>query len=349
MSRFVRPRILEMSGYIPGFQPEEPGWIKLNQNENPYPPSPTVAEAVAAELATLRSYPETSSRRVREAAAAVYSIPADQVLVTNGSDEMLRILLQACAGEGDEVIAFYPSYTYYKTLADIQGARFRLIDFTDDYGLPERLELKGAKLVFLPNPNAPSGTLFSDGDIARLCAACPDGLVVVDEAYADFASVSAIGHIAEMPNLFVCRTFSKSYSLAGLRLGLGFGSRELIRQLDKVRDFYDVDRLAQAGARAALLDQEYLRATCRRITATRARLAKALAELGVETLPSQANFLLARFGEPSAKVVFDALCERKVLVRYFQKPRLEDCLRISIGTDAETDALLVALRDVLEQ
>lgn len=347
MPSYVRPNIEEMTGYIPGFQPEDGGWVKLNQNENPYPPSPAVLDAIRDELGTLRTYPETSSRPVREAAGDLYGISPDQVLVTNGSDEMLRILLQACAGEGDEVVAFYPSYTYYKTLADIQGARFRLIDFEDDYGLPETLDIAGAKLVFLPNPNAPSGTLFSDGDIARLCAACPEGLVVIDEAYADFENVSAIPLIRAAPNLFVTRTFSKSYSLAGLRLGLGFGSPELVKQLDKVRDFYNVDRLAQAGALAALKDQDYLRETCRKIAATRQRLTQALGEMGVEVYPSCANFVLARFVSPSAKEVYEALREKKVLVRYFEKPRLKDCLRISIGTDPENDALLAALRDIL--
>ncbi|MBN2714029.1 MAG: histidinol-phosphate transaminase [Planctomycetes bacterium] len=344
---YIRNNVEDMNGYIPGYQPEEEGWVKLNQNENPYPPSPRVLDAIRNELGSLKCYPETSSALVRKEAAKLYGIAPEQILVTNGSDEMLRILLESCVSPGDEVVAFYPSYTYYRTLAAMQGAYFRLIDFSDDWGLPEKLGVEDAKVVFLPNPNAPSGTLFSEGDIAKLCGIVLDGIVVVDEAYGDFAQVSAIQMLKDYPNLVVTRTFSKSYSLAGLRLGLGFASQELIRQFDKVRDFYDVDRLAQVGALAALQDQDYFRSNLQKVINTRSRLTKELSALGVEVIPSQANFVLAKFTNPTAKDVYQQLRERKILVRYFETPRLEDCLRISIGTDEETDKLISAIASIL--
>lgn len=343
----IRENILAMKGYVPGFQPEDDGWVKLNQNENPCPPSEKAMAGVTQALSRARIYPESSSRGVREAAAKVYPVAPEQVLVCNGSDETLRILLQAYAGPGDQVVAFYPSYTYYKTLTAIQGAEYRLIEFNEDYSLPAELDLQEAKLVFLPNPNAPSGNVYSEAEIGRLCEAMPNGLVVMDEAYADFAGTTALPLLNRYSNLFVTRTFSKSYSLAGLRLGLGFGRQEVIEQLDKVRDYYNVDCVAQAVAEAALLDQETLRRNTEAICHTRSRLEQGLKQLGIAYLPSQANFVLARFESPSAKAVFDALLERRILVRHFASRRLEDCLRITVGTDKEIDILLTALKEIV--
>ncbi|MCX7935173.1 MAG: aminotransferase class I/II-fold pyridoxal phosphate-dependent enzyme, partial [Planctomycetota bacterium] len=184
---WLRKNILRMVGYVPGEQPRRPGVIKLNANENPYPPSPRVLAAIRREMGRLRLYPESTSREVRERAGRLFRLSADQVMVTNGSDEMLRILFQACVDPGEEVVAFSPSYTYYRTLASIQGARYREIPFTEDYRLPRALPLERARLVFLANPNAPSGTLFAPSEIARLCRATRRGLAVIDEAYMDFA------------------------------------------------------------------------------------------------------------------------------------------------------------------
>ncbi len=335
-----------MEGYVPGEQPEGPGWIKLNQNESPYPPSPRVAAAIREELERLARYPVSSSPRVQDAAARLYGVSPARVMVTNGSDEMLRILFQACVEPGEEVVAFSPSYTYYATLAAIQGAQYRLMPFTEDYALPASLDVASARLVFLPNPNAPSGTVYDHAEIERLCAAAQNGLVVLDEAYADFAGVTAIPLLEQHANLFVTRTLSKSYALAGLRVGLGFGGEALMGELDKVRDFYNVDRLAQAGARAALEDQAYFLAQMERVRSTRERLTEALVPLTDRVWPSGANFVLARFRSPPAAEVFGLLRERKILVRHFASPRLDDCLRITIGTDEAVDRLLDALRGI---
>lgn len=331
-----------MKGYVPGGLAKDDTIVKLNANENNYPPSAEVVTAITAELQSLSRYPETSARLVREAAARVYGVAPDEVMVTNGSDEMLRILLQACADENEKVVSFWPSYTYYETLARIQNVDYKLIEFGPDFSLPRELPVDGARLVFLPNPNAQSGTLFSEAEILRLCDAT-SGLVVIDEAYADFAGFSMISKIRSTPNLVVTRTFSKSYSLAGMRLGLGFASSELMLQFDKVRDFYNVDRLAQVAALAALNDQETLKASTAKIVATRQRLARELELRGIFVFPSWSNFLLARFGQDEARSLFMSLQENDILVRYFDAPRLSDCLRITIGTDAEIDKLLDVL------
>jgi len=346
--RFLRPAILSMTGYVPGEQPKRADAIKLNANENPYPPPAAAVEAMRAALAGLRLYPESTSRGLREAAAAPFGLALDRVMAANGSDEMLRILFQACLEPGAEVVAFSPSYTYYRTLAAIQGAAYREIEFTGDYELPRTLDAGRARLVLLPNPNAPSGTLFPEREIRRLCAAFPDALVVIDEAYADFAGVSAIPLIGEIPHLFVVRTLSKSHALAGLRVGLGFGRPELLAELEKVRDYYNLDRVAQAGGEAALRDRDWLREVCSKVAVTRARLTEALTALGAFVWPSAANFVLARFSPADrAKALLLGLKERNILVRWFDAPRLRDCLRITVGTDAENDALLAAMRDLL--
>jgi len=333
-----------MTAYVPGETPANAGAVKLNQNESPYPPSPRVAQAVREAAGNLSRYPDSPASSLRAAAARLYGLAPDQVMATNGSDEFLRILYQASAGENEEVAAFYPSYTYYRTLAAIQGAKYRLIDFTDDYNLPASLDLSRTRLALLPNPNAPSGTLFGAGDIVRLCREAKNGLVCVDEAYADYAGASVLGLLAgpdAPPNLVVTRTFSKSYGLAGLRVGLGFASAGLMAQLDKVRDYYNVDRLAQAAALAALEDQEYMAGTTARVVATRDRAVAELTGRGVFVWPTRANFILVRLANAAeAKGAYEWLRRKEVFVRYFNAPRLADHLRITVGTDREMGRFL---------
>lgn len=349
MPRYVREAVEAMTAYVPGETPARADAVKLNQNESAYPPSPHVAEAVRDAVAGLRRYPDSAASALRATAARVYGLPVERVMATNGSDEFLRILFQACAGEGEEVVAFYPSYTYYRTLAEIEGARYRVLDFTDDYALPDDMDLSRARLVFLPNPNAPSGTLFAPEVVDRLCRLAKNGVVCIDEAYIDYADpdASALSRVAAEdapPNLVVARTLSKSYGLAGLRVGLGFGPAALMAELDKVRDYYNLDVLAQAAAMAALDDQDYLRETVQRVAATRERVAAALRGQDFFVWPSQANFLLVRMANPAqAKDAFLTLREKGVYVRYFNAPRLADSLRVSIGTDDEMDTFLAAL------
>ena len=344
----VRECIAKMTGYIPGESAKEPDIVKLNQNENRYPPSSKALAAIRNAVDQLASYPDSTSPGIRKAAAEIYGVREDEVMATNGSDEMLRILFQSCCDPGDLAVSFYPSYTYYATLAAMQDADYRLYDFEREYEIPAKLSLGDAKLAFLANPNAPTGTVFPENEVRRFIESVTGGLAVVDEAYADFSGQSAIPLLKDYDNLVVVRTFSKSYSLAGLRLGLGFARPELLTELEKVRDYYNLDRLAQAGAEAALLDQDWLADTTAKIIASRERTAKEVRRLGLKVYDSGANFLFIRCQNPqAAERIFNGLRERRVLVRYFKNRGIDDCLRVSIGTDADMNTFLARLAEVL--
>ncbi|MDR1611345.1 MAG: histidinol-phosphate transaminase [Planctomycetota bacterium] len=348
----VRDCVARMTAYVPGEAALDSGVVKLNQNENRYPMSSRALAAARKEASGLGLYPESSSAGVRNAAAELYGVRPEEVMATNGSDEILRLLFHAYCDPGDAVFAFYPSYTYYATLAAMYGADYRLVDFTADYRLPPGLKLPEAKLAFLPNPNAPTGTVFSGAEIRGLIEATPNGVVVIDEAYADFAppGTSVIPLIGEYDNLAVVRTLSKSHALAGLRVGLGFMREAALAELDKVRDYYNLDRLAQAGGEAALRDTEWLRETTGKIVATRERVTGELRRLGLEVVPSGANFIMVGFGgAEKARRVFSGLKARKVLVRYFDKRRVDSFLRVTVGTDADMDRFLDALRGTLQE
>jgi len=342
-----RRTVARMRGYQPGEQPREKGFVKLNTNENPYPPSPAVLAAVARETdASLRLYPDPESTRLRRQAAQTYRFDLSRILAGNGSDDLLAMIARAFVGEGDALCCPMPTYTLYDTLVRIQGGRLRGIPYPDDYSLPPGIFRNRAKVTVVANPNSPSGTPVPTSVLSDL-ASRVRGILVVDEAYADFAEDTALPLARERDNVVVLRTFSKSFSLAGLRIGLGFGHPRILEGLDKVRDSYNLDRLAIAAGEAALQDIGWMERNADRIRKTRERLAAALPALGFLPYPSQANFLLARRrGGRSARPVFEALKRRKILVRYFDTPRLFDCLRITVGTDAEIDALLSALRDL---
>jgi len=340
-----RPHIRAMQGYEPGEQPREAGFIKLNTNENPYPPSPRVIEAVRREAGErLRLYPDPLATPVREAAARLYGVPPEGILVGNGSDDLLTLVCRSFVDPGETIAFPLPTYTLYRTLAEIQGARVEAVAFPEDFSLPPRLAEVPAKVVFLANPNSPSGTLVPPEAVERFARKHP-GVVVVDEAYVDFARSHCLSLAGALPNVIVLRTFSKSFSLCGVRCGLAFADPEVIAGMAKVKDSYNVNRLAVVAAVAALEDIEHMRANVRRIVATRERLRAALEDLGFSCYPSEANFVLARAPEGQhARALYERLKRRRILVRYFDRPRLRDCLRITVGTDAEVDALLEALR-----
>lgn len=345
----IRQCVREMTGYVPGDSADDAKVVKLNQNENRYPASPRAVKAMQDAAAKIHLYPDSTSPHVREAAAAVYGVNPDQVMVGNGSDEILRILFQCCCDPGEEAVAFYPSYTYYATLAAMQDVKYRLIDFEGEYRIPANLDLDKAKLVFIPNPNAPTGTVFPESEIRRLIQSVPNGFVVVDEAYADFSGQTSIPLLAEYDNLVIVRTFSKSYSLAGLRVGLALANPELLAQMEKVRDYYNLDRLAQAGAEAALKDQDWLRYICAKIIATRDQLTVSLRELGLKVYDSGGNFLMVRFASPEqAAQVYEKLRSRDILVRYFKSRLLDDSIRVTIGTDTDMDVFRKELENILQ-
>jgi histidinol-phosphate aminotransferase len=346
---YFRACVQAMSAYVPGEQPPAGSRVvKLNTNENPYPPSPRVADAVAGELsgggARLRLYSDPSAAELRRAAARAVGFSLEHVLAGNGSDELLAMVMRALVDPGDTVAYPYPNYVLYETLAAAQGARVETVDYPADFTLPSALFGCDAKVVFVATPNSPSGIAHGTGDLQRLAESLPRGVLVIDEAYADFARSSAVELASRLPNVIVTRTLSKSYSLAGMRLGLLFASPEMIAGLGKVKDSYNLDRLAIVAGRAALDDRPWMEANVAKIRATRERLARALEALGLRVLPSEANFVFARFGDPdAARGAYLALKDGGILTRYFDRPLLNDGLRITVGTDDEIDALLAAM------
>lgn len=340
-SGYALPHIQKLHGYTPGFQPKGEGWVKLNTNENPYPPSPAVDEALRAAMGdVLRLYPDPRSTALRETAAKLHGLDSSQVIFGNGSDDVLNLLVRAFASE-QPAGYMLPSYSLYPVLCGIQNAGTQEIPFDRSMTLPfEAIGKLDANLLFITSPNAPTGVGFSNSDLARVIDSF-EGIVVVDEAYADFAKESAVALLAKYPKLVVTRTFSKSYGLAGLRLGYAMGSAEVIDVLDRVRDSYNVNRLSQAGGLAALKDQSYLKAICEKIMRTRDFYRAELEALGWFVYPSEANFLFVEpvnaNGEKGAEVakdLFDFFKAQKILVRYFPSSALtETFLRISVGDE----------------
>ncbi len=338
-----------MAGYTPGEQPRpEERVTKLNTNENPYPPSPRVLEALRrAASEDLRLYPPPLTDGARLRAAEVYGFSPEQVLVGNGSDELLTMLLRALVEPGDAITYPVPTYSLYPVLAQIQGAKTVEVPFPEDFSLPPGLFGRPEPLVLLCNPNAPTGTWVPPEEVRRLARSL-SGVLVVDEAYVDFADGDCLALARGLPNVVVLRTLSKSFSLAGLRVGFAFGPESLIRGLVKVKDSYNVDRLALAGAQAALGDLEHVRASVGKIQATRAQLTEGLRGLGLEPLASQSNFVFVRCGEGRAAQLYRELKRRGILVRFFDQLGLSDALRITVGTDEEIARLLTELADVLK-
>ncbi len=342
-----RSVLRELQPYEPGEQPQDGRFIKLNTNENPYPPSPRVLDAIrAAATADIRLYPDPSASELRRAAARQFGLDPDEVLVGNGSDELLAMLMRACVGRGDRVAYPVPTYSLYDTLVAVQEGVAVRIPFPADFSLPPGLKSAEASLTIVCNPNSPTGTHVPAAELGRLAQEV-SGLLVIDEAYADFADGNALALVREHPNIVVLRTLSKSYSLAGMRIGLAFARPPIIGQLRKVKDSYNVSRVAIAAGVAALEDQHWMRANAEKIRRSRARLAASLRALGYSVPESQANFVLARRPGVNQEPVYRALKQRGILVRYFPAPDLCDALRITVGTDAEIEALLAALREIL--
>ena len=349
---FVRPDIERLSAYVPGEQPRDGVYIKLNTNENPYPPSPVVLDAIRSQVgADLRLYPDPEASALRAKAGELYGFPPEGVLVGNGSDDLLTIVMRACAGPGDRVAYPRPTYSLYETLVAIQGATAVEVPFPDDFRLPvDRLGLAGQDQVvtLVCNPNAPSGTLAPIDAIEELARGVR-GLLVVDEAYADFASATALALARRHRNVVVLRTFSKSFSLCGLRVGLAFGHPDVIRSLAKVKDSYNVNKLGLVAAEAALHDYAWMEANVARVRSTRESLMQGLRKLGFLVLPSEANFVLARSRGRDLRSLQQQLKEKRVLVRYFETPELRDALRITVGTKEQIETLLSVLGEVAGQ
>jgi histidinol-phosphate aminotransferase len=347
---FIRSAIQSIEGYVPGEQPQDRRYIKLNTNENPYPPSPKVIEAIKeAATGDLRLYPDPVATDLRRKAAEVYGVKPEQIIAGNGSDDILSMLFRACvdASAPRQVAYPVPTYSLYDTLAALQGAEPVHVPFPADFSLPvEPLLAARARLTFLCNPNSPSGTAIPLADI-RAFADRAEGLVVVDEAYVDFARETALSLLPHCDNVLVLRTFSKSFSLCGMRIGLGFGSKAVIDELGKVKDSYNVSRLSLIAGCAALEDLPWMQANVERVRAAREVLVAELGVLGFDVLPSVANFIFARSPRLSGKDVYLRLREHGVLVRYFSSPELAAGVRISVGTPEENRTLIEALQAIL--
>ena len=347
MSSYFRPNIERMTGYVPGEQPQKKGFIKLNTNESPYPPSPKVLKAVRAAVnGDLRLYPDPMATSLRCKIAAVYGTRPERVLVGNGSDDLLTIIVRAFVGPHGTIACPTPTYSLYPTLAEIENARLRSVPYPADFSLPPNLARGKAAVTFVANPNSPSGTTVTPKELAKLARAV-SGVLVIDEAYVDFADNDCLRLVKRHANVIVLRTFSKSFALCGVRLGFAVAREPLITGLAKVKDSYNVNQLAMAAGVAALDDIRSMRANVERIRKTRARLTAALEAFGWFVYPSQSNFVLARVRPPqSAREIYQELLRRKILVRFFDRPGLDDALRISVGSDREINALLRRLREI---
>jgi histidinol-phosphate aminotransferase len=345
---YARKCVSDAQGYVPGEQPVGDDYVKLNTNENPYPPSPSVLEALRAALGSgLRRYPLPTADRLREKIAEVYGFSPDEVIVTNGMDELLSLVIRTFVEPTDTVVLTYPTYVLYETLVRLHGAQTVSCELEPDFSLPEGIFDERGKVVFLSRPNSPTGTMFDKDRMARLAREF-NGIVAVDEAYVDFADEDCLEFARQFENAIVMRTCSKSASLAGLRVGFGVANSAVIGELMKVKDSYNVNMLSQIAAIAALEDYQYMRGSVDKIRRTRKKLASELQSLGFAVTPSQSNFVLATpDGYPlPAKEIYARLKERKILVRYLNMRRLDNSIRITIGTDDEIDALLKALGDM---
>ncbi len=344
-----RDNVKKMEGYVPGEQPPpDSKVVKLNTNENPYPPSPEVMKVLRGfEGEWLRRYPDPMALIAREAAAEVYGVPADWVMAANGSDEMLALLARAFLEKGRKIAYPMPTYSLYVTLAEMQDAETAEVPYDEEYALPvDGLLAARADLTFICTPNNPSATVAPARDLERLAAGL-DGVLVIDEAYTDFADENALGLVSRHPNVIVLRTLSKGYSLAGLRVGFGVARPELLEGLIKIKDSYNVDAVALRLAAAAMKDQAWMKANAETIKASRASLAAELRKMGFTLWPSQANFILARPPKGDARYLYLELRDRGILVRYWDRPRLDDKIRISVGTEEENRALLDALKQLI--
>lgn len=364
--QFVRPLVRALHPYVPGEQPKIKGLIKLNTNENPYPPAPRVLRTVQAAVdGRLRLYPNPTAERLRTKLAKLHHCSPDNIIVGNGSDELLALAVRAFvepdsrssipnAKRAKATVQFFtPSYSLYPVLAKIHGAATNAVPLKSDFNLPGVAELRrghqwafDAALTLVTTPNAPSGRGYSTKELEALCTG-QRGVVVLDEAYVDFAEANALRLARQLPQVLVARTFSKAYSLCFQRVGYFIGHPELIGALHRIRDSYNVNGLGQIAAEATLDDLPYYRANFARIIATRAGLDRELTALGFQVLPSQTNFILARPPCFPAEAWLRKLRDRKILVRWFSAPEVRDYLRITIGTQAEAETLLGAVRKIL--
>ena len=352
MNKFWSPVASGIEPYTPGEQPKERKYVKLNTNENPYPPSPKAVEAFKSlEASEMRLYPDPECASLRAAIASVYGVKADEIFVGNGSDEVLAFCFPAFFAGRGEVVFTDLTYSFYPVFADLYGVPYKAVPLNDDFSVPiERLVSDTG--VIIANPNAPTSVALPASEIEKIVMQNPDCVVIVDEAYVDFGAESVVRLVGKYPNLLVVQTMSKSRSLAGLRIGYAIGDRELIGALNAIKNSfnsYTLDRAALRAAEAAVLDTEYFAGVCGRIIATRDKTVARLREIGFDVPDSKANFMFVSHSRVPAERIFAALREKGVLVRYWNKPRISNRLRITVGTDEEMDVLIRALEEIVSE
>lgn len=357
MSQYWSTLVHSLTPYVPGEQPKLPNLVKLNTNENPYPPSPRALAAMQAEsgtdAASLRLYPDPNADRLKEAVARFFfehGIAPSQVFVGNGSDEVLAHTFMALLKHEKPILLPDISYSFYPVYCELYGIERTAIPLGDNFEIRVDDYARENGGIIIANPNAPTGLLLSLSEIERLTLAHPRSVIVIDEAYVDFGGDTAIALVNRYPNLLVIRTLSKSHSLAGLRIGYAVGNSVLIEALERVKNSfnsYPLDRLAIAGASAAIDDKAYLETTRSAVMASRTRLTADLIALGFDVLPSAANFIFARHPQRDAAQLAAELRQRNIIVRHFKLPRIDQHLRVTIGTDAQCNALTDALEQIL--
>ncbi len=346
---YFRKSIEKLHGYTPGFQPSDRTVVKLNTNENPYPPSPEVTEAIQRMSPDqMRRYPSAMGDAFREAAAELNDVSKDSILCCNGGDDLLTIAFRALCDEARPVAYSTPTYSLYPVLAKLQNCPVMELPFDENFNLPDALVEAGATLTIVCNPNAPSGSIIKTDEMRSLAKKLSGrSILLIDEAYSDFSTAKCTRLVDDLDNVIILRSMSKGYSLAGMRFGYAIARPELISGLAKVKDSYNVNAVSIVAATAAIRDQEYFLSNVAKIKAERDRVTGALRKTGFDVPDSQTNFVLARCPGGNAGALYKKLVERNIFVRYFDLPRLTDKLRITIGTKDQNDALLAALGEIL--
>jgi histidinol-phosphate aminotransferase len=351
MSKYWNDKVKEIEPYVPGEQPKDKKYIKLNTNENPYPPSNKVIEAMKNALnGDLKLYPDPTCSDLVNEISKYYNLNTDEVFIGNGSDEILAFSFMAFFSKDKQIVFPDISYTFYKVYAELFDLDYKLVKLDNDFNISlEELKKKNGGVI-IPNPNAPTGKYIGIENLKKLVEANKDSVVIIDEAYIDFGGQSMIEFIKDYDNLLVIQTLSKSRSLAGLRVGFALGHKDLIEGLNRIKNSinsYTIDRVALAGAKAAIQDVEYFEEITKKIIRTREKVSNELESLGFKVLESKSNFVFASHRKFSGKVLYETLKDNGILVRYFDKERIDNFLRITIGTDEEMDALIEKLKLIL--
>ncbi len=347
--RYFRENIEKAKGYEPGFQPAETDVVKLNTNENPYPPSPAVMDAIRdISEEQMRRYPDPHGNKFRKAAAEVNGVGPDYIMCCNGGDELLKIAIRAFCDENRPLAYPVPTYSLYPVLANLQNCKAIEVPFDSEFNLPAKLAAAGASLTIVCNPNAPTGSFVSVDEMKSLAGKL-SGVLLIDEAYVDFAEDNCAALVKDFDNVIILRSMSKGYCLAGIRLGYAIAQPALIAGLMKVKDSYNVDAVAITAATAAIRDQSYFQQNIKKVKDERARLTQQLRDLGFNVPDSSGNFVLAKCKNHKAVEIYEKLVERKIYVRYFDYPNLNDKLRITVGTSEQNDKLLLALKKILSK